>query len=313
MYKKTSKKKSIQKKRKLSSNFTRQISSSLSNTINFKHSDVSIALNILHQQFPYLDPIPPLMTLHQLYHLIENRTLVDKTINQMAQQNILRYILLGNFKHGTEIAVLYTKDYNQAVLYLCNQLYDTSSSSTNVRKKGKKEQHNHQSSSLTLTLGMTIENQQKLKKEKLILIQYFLNNTLKLYWNVMVTKDQILNTCYYNTSYEFIKVNEVITILVQSQVILLRDANEKKGFYIRCPYIGTLLVDLQHARKKIRQIIKRTNYQSIQFTKLSKKVLKNQQFDISFYIKDMLGGNLLIQTKTTSNSTLITLPSSSNT
>eukprot|EP00250_Pteridium_aquilinum_P004395 c14607_g1_i1 orf=74-955(+) len=74
-------------------------------------SDTAIALRMMHAQFPEIDKVsvPPFVLLSQLYSSVKDRTLVDRELEVMKQQNAVRIFKLSTGQD--DFAVMFLDDY----------------------------------------------------------------------------------------------------------------------------------------------------------------------------------------------------------
>lgn len=74
-------------------------------------SDTAIALRMMHAQFPEVDKVsvPPFVLLSQLYSSVKDRTLVDRELEVMKQQMVVRVFKLSTGQD--DFAIMFLDDY----------------------------------------------------------------------------------------------------------------------------------------------------------------------------------------------------------
>eukprot|EP00698_Gefionella_okellyi_P014742 TRINITY_DN4099_c0_g1_i1.p1 TRINITY_DN4099_c0_g1~~TRINITY_DN4099_c0_g1_i1.p1 ORF type:complete len:248 (+),score=54.67 TRINITY_DN4099_c0_g1_i1:52-795(+) len=70
-------------------------------------SDVIVAIDLLRAQFPKMEKVPPVALKNQVYALVADRTIVDRDLDRLHLQGIIRQFRWS----GGEYAILRTEDY----------------------------------------------------------------------------------------------------------------------------------------------------------------------------------------------------------
>ncbi|ESO84784.1 hypothetical protein LOTGIDRAFT_196439 [Lottia gigantea] len=86
-------------------------------SINDMPTDTSFSLQYLRHQFPvekFEHQIPPIMMKHQVYSMVENRTIVDKHLNDLREEGMIKILRLG--ANADELCIVYTEDYTNHCL-----------------------------------------------------------------------------------------------------------------------------------------------------------------------------------------------------
>ncbi|CAI0434467.1 unnamed protein product [Linum tenue] len=231
-------------------------------------SDTLVALRIMRAQFPRIDKvaIEPFVLRSQLYSSVKDRTQVDRELETLKRENMLRIFKLNTGQD--DHAIMFLEDYlNQHVSFnrsmqierVTKRLEENKKSDTEVLEWFKKYV-------IDCKLEPSIDHQE---------LCLLLSNGGKV-------KDEHISL--------LINGGLLVRLMFVLQTRQLIDPNM---YWFAIPNIGSILKGLSQGRKELLSLLKRRRYKEMMLAPLEKKRLRFSPLDIRFHLRDLIGSGHL--------------------
>lgn len=201
--------------------------------------------------------LPPIIFQHQIYSVVENKTRVDREIENLKNSNEIRVFKCDS--QTDDLAICFTQDYKE---HLQNNIFDK----------------DFQNESVKQLLKSTKISETEYKK----LLETFQEKILFDIKEMSITLTEL--KLYHITECE-------ITALIQTGVLVNKNAN---SWWFAIPYVGNFRRDLIGARKSLMNQLRRKKFKEMNIDELYQRNSKNiTQIGIVYLVADLLGKELV--------------------
>ncbi|CAN0829162.1 Serine/threonine-protein kinase 19 [Linum grandiflorum] len=267
-------------------------------------SDTSVALRIMRAQFPRIDKVStePFVLRSQLYSSVEDRTQVDRELETLKRENVLRIFKLNTGQD--DHAVMLLEDYLKQVERATKRLEETGKGDTEVFEWFRTHV-------IDCKLEPSIDHQElvsALNILKLVLIVFIcarLFNWCQMLIRISTWKFISLTTVVLDfskgKSYFFLwsllsnggKVKDAHISLLINAGFLTRQLIDPNRYWFTIPSIGVILKGISQGRKELLSLLNRRRYKEMMLALLEKKRLRMSPLDIRFHLRDLIGSGHL--------------------
>lgn len=213
---------------------------------------VQEAFQYLRSIFHRSHKLPPIFYQHQIYSTVENRTRVDREIEELKNSNQLRIFKCDSITE--DIAICYTDDFKK---HIREQLLDF-----------EKE-----------TIKQIITNSKSSQGEFKTLIEKFQDQILDEIKDLSVSEFDLKSTYHLN--------EREITVLVQTGLLTIKNSS---SWYFAIPFVGNFRRNLIEARRASINILKKKKFNELAIDELYRRNNKKiNQIGIMYLVADLLG------------------------
>lgn len=276
------------------------------------------ALRILREQFPFqnIHELPPVVLLHQVYHLCPDRTQVDRDLDALKRENKVRIFKLFACGHN-DFGICLVSDLTYCIEHMEQRLFahinkkealsnDATGPSCSKSEESSVDGSNSISNGSDGTSfgELTLAATRVYKK----VLQSFLQ-LLPSQINVSIDQGRLLEKIY-NPAFKTdgVSSQQAVNFLIKRGLLVGHGGN-KEAYWFSIPNAGPLLDFISQGRTEIVTLFKRTKYKEMLLSKLLLCKLKNSPCAMAFHVQEMIGGGLLTKVATTSG-LLLQLPKS---
>ncbi|XP_014513448.1 serine/threonine-protein kinase 19 isoform X1 [Vigna radiata var. radiata] len=238
--------------------------SSLEDDLTF--TDTSVALRIMRAQFPHIQKgsVEPFILKSQLYSSVKDRTQVDRELESLRRDKVLRLFKLNTGQD--DHAVMFLDDYLNQIDRVVK------------RMEGKKVEEYEvfgwlKTHVLDSKLETGIEHQELDTKWFSVLRMVFLMQCSLLSLGGKVKDSHI-------------------SVLINAGV-LTRQLIDPNMYWFSIPNIGSHLKGIVQGRKEIISLLSRRRYKEMMLSSLEKKRLRTSPLDVRFHLRDLIGSGHL--------------------
>ncbi|KAL0033609.1 hypothetical protein WJX79_007484 [Trebouxia sp. C0005] len=229
-------------------------------------TDTLLALQLLRSQFPAKarEVIVPFMLRSQLYSLVDDRTLVDRELDELRRDRVVRVLKLPTAPD--DYAFMLSEDYATAVL---------------------QQQH------LMQEAGTPVEQLQ--------VFSWFRERVLARCPDNSITHHDVLRQLSADRKHKRRdEVTEQHISLLLNCGLLTRHLTQKDTYWFALAGIGPLIKSLVKGRKDLLGMLSRRRYPEMFVKELEQKKLSQSLLDSRFHIRDLIGLGSIAKVDTTS-------------
>ena len=262
-------------------------------------SDTLARFQSMRQEFPIHSAVVdiPVMLEHHIYGYTDNRTKSNQELEFLVANNILRrlHVTTGD----DEMLVVFNKDYKGLVRHACDVLQ---------KKRAKTDASDSAASANALAVS---------------LLDVYERVILDKIPGVFVTAKE-LETLYARhlpqegrrdgktSKTDAVGRREISTVLREHGFLMQRsfdngDADCGETYWLSIPRMGKFVKQVIDGRKKIMRIISKRPFKEILELELLQRRVKDSDFNIQWYVRDLMGRDDVTVLDTTSGK-LIRLP-----
>ncbi|GAY40309.1 serine/threonine-kinase [Citrus sinensis] len=223
---------------------------------NLTFSDTLVALRIMRAQFPHIDKVSirPFILQSQLYSSVNDRTQVDRELESLRRERVLRVFKLNTGQD--DHAIMFLDDY-------LNQI------------------------------ECVVKRMEEKKQVNLEVFEWFQTHVLDSKLEPSVGHEELVSgsDCSLLSIGGKVK-DEHISLLINAG-ILTRQLIDPDMYWFAIPNIGSVLKGLSQGRKEIISFLNRRKYKEMMLALLEKKHLRFSPLDMRFHLRDLIGSGHL--------------------
>ncbi|KAH9785377.1 serine/threonine-kinase [Citrus sinensis] len=223
---------------------------------NLTFSDTLVALRIMRAQFPHIDKVSirPFILQSQLYSSVNDRTQVDRELESLRRERVLRVFKLNTGQD--DHAIMFLDDY-------LNQI------------------------------ECVVKRMEEKKQVNLEVFEWFQTHVLDSKLEPSVGHEELVSgsDCSLLSIVGKVK-DEHISLLINAG-ILTRQLIDPDMYWFAIPNIGSVLKGLSQGRKEILSFLNRRKYKEMMLALLEKKHLRFSPLDMRFHLRDLIGSGHL--------------------
>ncbi|KDO60461.1 hypothetical protein CISIN_1g023922mg [Citrus sinensis] len=223
---------------------------------NLTFSDTLVALRIMRAQFPHIDKVSirPFILQSQLYSSVNDRTQVDRELESLRRERVLRVFKLNTGQD--DHAIMFLDDY-------LNQI------------------------------ECVVKRMEEKKQVNLEVFEWFQTHVLDSKLEPSVGHEELVSgsDCSLLSIVGKVK-DEHISLLINAG-ILTRQLIDPDMYWFAIPNIGSVLKGLSQGRKEIISFLNRRKYKEMMLALLEKKHLRFSPLDMRFHLRDLIGSGHL--------------------
>ncbi|XP_050251703.1 uncharacterized protein LOC126698486 isoform X2 [Quercus robur] len=236
------------------------------------HQILSLALRMMRAQFPRIDKvsIQPFILRSQLYSSVKDRTQVDRELESLRREKVVRIFKLNTGQD--DHAIMFLDDYLNQMENVVKRLEEKEGDQvfkwfrTHVIDSKLEPSIEHQELYTLLSLGGMVKDGH---------ISLLINAGLLILKSVVLWSFSVL------ASYT-------------------RQLIDPNMYWFAIPNIGSVLKGLSQGRKEVLSFLNRRRYKEMMLASMEKKRLRFSPLDMRFHLRDLIGSGHLktVQTST---------------
>ncbi|KAK6141655.1 hypothetical protein DH2020_024597 [Rehmannia glutinosa] len=281
----TSRKRPREKNSELESENDFDESHSLSLEENFTFSDTLMALRMMHAQFPDIGKVSvqPFVLRSQLYSSIKDRTQVDRDLESLRRDRVLRIFKLNTGQD--DHAIMFMDDYLNQIDRVVRKMEEKKQNDLTVFEWFKVHviqskldtSISHQELCTLLSLGGKVKEDHVSQLISAGLLSFIIDCAL----------------CFC-LSLPLCDTSGVGNTLEIRQLI------DQNMYWFSIPNVGSVLKGLSQGRKELLSFLNRRKYKEMMLVSLEKKRLRLSPLDMRFHLRDLIGSGYLKTVQTPS-------------
>ncbi|XP_034228274.1 serine/threonine-protein kinase 19 isoform X1 [Prunus dulcis] len=234
---------------------------------NLTFSDTLVALRIMRAQFPQSDKVSvqPFILRSQLYSSVEDRTQVDRDLENLRREKILRIFKLNTGQD--DHAIMFFDDYLCQVAYMVFSMF--------------------------LMERVVKRLEEKKDSDILEVFKWFKSHVLDNKLEPSIEHQELCTLLALGGKVK----DEHISLLINSG-LLTRQLIDSNIYWFAIPNIGSVLKGLSQGRKEVLSLLNRRRYKEMMLAPLEKKLLRYSPLDMRFHLRDLIGSGNLKTAKT---------------
>jgi serine/threonine-protein kinase 19 len=224
--------------------------------------------------------IPPVIVRHMLYAMVEDRTEVDRQIDEYLQENRIRQFQLITLGRDA-IGYVFTQDYLDTAKKILaahrekeEKIKQAEEKDLDERTKRLRQQRRESESKS----GNTIDNVKTTLELEQIIVDRFEKDLLPNYRDPFISKEQVKTALGCQDKH--------LNILMKIGLFTIRDAN---SFWFGIPNVGVFLDFLVKGREELVSWLKRKKYKEMMLHTMESSVMKKSPLGNLFHVRDLLG------------------------
>lgn len=240
----------------------------------------------------------PIVLLSQIYNSVNNRTDVDRDIDQLKRQGTIHIFKLLSGKN--DYAVVLKEDYINSIRKKAEQSLQKTTAAQQSTTVQQSPQMNN-----TTTRTAQQSPQKGTSEQPHSVFEQFIKYVISDYSDVQISKSKLLNYLHKDNNINNKdkgkeksnsaaqnngQDDDAITLLVNAGLLLIHEVD---NFWFSIPSSGLFVASLVKGRKEIISILKRQKFKEMLFMDLVKRKLRYSSLSIEFLLKDMCGLNIL--------------------
>ncbi|KAK4573121.1 hypothetical protein RGQ29_031191 [Quercus rubra] len=239
---------------------------------NLSFTDTLVALRMMRAQFPRIDKvsIQPFILRSQLYSSVKDRTQVDRELESLRREKVVRIFKLNTGQD--DHAIMFLDDYLNQMENVVKRLEEKEGDQvfkwfrTHVIDSKLEPSIEHQELYTLLSLGGMVKDGH---------ISLLINAGLLILKSVVLWSFSVL------ASYT-------------------RQLIDPNMYWFAIPNIGSVLKGLSQGRKEVLSFLNRRRYKEMMLASMEKKCLRFSPLDMRFHLRDLIGSGHLktVQTST---------------
>ncbi|KAK4573120.1 hypothetical protein RGQ29_031191 [Quercus rubra] len=258
---------------------------------NLSFTDTLVALRMMRAQFPRIDKvsIQPFILRSQLYSSVKDRTQVDRELESLRREKVVRIFKLNTGQD--DHAIMFLDDYLNQMENVVKRLEEKEGDQvfkwfrTHVIDSKLEPSIEHQELYTLLSLGGMVKDGH---------ISLLINAGLLILKSVVLWSFSVLasydmaRTCMQKCPRH---------VKCPTQTRQLIDPNM---YWFAIPNIGSVLKGLSQGRKEVLSFLNRRRYKEMMLASMEKKCLRFSPLDMRFHLRDLIGSGHLktVQTST---------------
>ncbi|KDP26518.1 hypothetical protein JCGZ_17676 [Jatropha curcas] len=276
-------------------------------------SDTLVALRIIRAQFPHIDKvsIQPFILRSQLYSCVKDRTQVDRELESLRREKLLRVFKLNTGQD--DHAIMFLDDYMSQIERVVKRMKEKKQSGLEVFEWFRTHV-------IDVKLEPSIDHQElcgllshggKLKDEQISLLINaglldYCENTFMLHVNEQnqvnlgVVEAEVSKSGLSDIGGRNDLLGAVVDDISKVEFVALSEgSNETRQlidpnmYWFAVPNIGSVLKGLSQGRKELLSLLNRRRYKEMMLANLEKKRLRLSTLDIRFHLRDLIGSGHL--------------------
>ncbi|MBA0715319.1 hypothetical protein Golax_014222 [Gossypium laxum] len=265
----------------------RDANHSLSLEQNLSFSDTNVALRMMRAQFPQIDKvaIQPFILQSQLYSSVKDRTQVDREIESLRRDKVVRIFKLntGQDDHG----IMFFEDYLKQLEHVVKRMEEKKQGDVDVFKWFK---------------GHVIESKLEPSIEHEELVAIFMCISVCMFVSII----HGLSLLQYALLSLGGQVKDGHMSLLINAGLLTRQLIDPNMYWFAIPNIGSVLKGLSQCctysvlillglqgRKELLSLLNRRRYKEMMLAPLEKMRLRLSPLDMRFHLRDLIGSGHL--------------------
>jgi serine/threonine-protein kinase 19 len=249
--------------------------------------------------------LPPIILRHMLYAMVEDRTEVDRQIDEYLKENKVRQFHLYTLGRDA-IGYVFTEDYVNAIHKIIDlQRRDLESHKKEttlnteevdkyaLRLRKQREQN-------AVKFGNAIDATSNAEELEKIVLERFEKDLLPKCRDTFVSRDQVrtLLACQ----------DRHINVLIRLGLLTIKD---EASFWFSVPNVGLFLDYLVKGREELVERLKRKKYKEMMLHTMESTLMKKSPLGNMFHVRDLLGSGCA-ECIMTSNGAMIALRKTTN-
>ncbi|XP_052731334.1 uncharacterized protein LOC108326007 isoform X3 [Vigna angularis] len=294
--------------------------SSLEDDLTF--TDTSVALRIMRAQFPHIQKgsVEPFILKSQLYSSVKDRTQVDRELESLRRDKVLRLFKLNTGQD--DHAVMFLDDYlNQcSLLSLGGKVKDSHISvlinagvlDGLVTKPSQSHMVVMVEQQHWLSQWAPIETHERLDApcypRKYQSISHFSNLLNNFIWTILSRTKFLVSSLGQLLQFVwlYLQIHNIPNLILHSFSIFFsmllhpilglhqtRQLIDPNMYWFSIPNIGSHLKGIVQGRKEIISLLSRRRYKEMMLSSLEKKRLRTSPLDVRFHLRDLIGSGHL--------------------
>ncbi|MBA0590038.1 hypothetical protein Gorai_018757 [Gossypium raimondii] len=252
----------------------RDANHSLSLEQNLSFSDTNVALRMMRAQFPQIDKvaIQPFILQSQLYSSVKDRTQVDRELESLRRDKVVRIFKLntGQDDHG----IMFLEDYLKQLEHVVKRMEEKKQGDVDVFKWFK---------------GHVIESKLEPSIEHEELVAIFMCISVCMFVSII----HGLSLLQYALLSLGGQVKDGHISLLINAGLLTRQLIDPNMYWFAIPNIGSVLKGLYQGRKELLSLLNRRRYKEMMLAPLEKMRLRLSPLDMRFHLRDLIGSGHL--------------------
>uniref|UniRef100_A0A0E0LK78 Serine/threonine-protein kinase 19 n=1 Tax=Oryza punctata TaxID=4537 RepID=A0A0E0LK78_ORYPU len=256
-----------------------QIYTSLEDSLTF--SDTMIALQLMRTQFPKLEKVvtEPFILQSQLYSSVKDRTQVDRDLESLKKDKVLRVFKLNTGQD--DHAIMFMDDY-------LKQFGETPCIEIDTMVL-------HGIIPPYATMALAVKRSRGKDQDGTEVFEWFESYVIHLKLEVSIDQHELCSLLSLGGDV----TDKHITLLMNAG-LLTRQLIDPNMYWFSIPSIGPILKGLTQGRKEILSLLNRKKYKEMLLSSLEKTRLRFSPLDVRFHIRDLIGSGHIktVQTPT---------------
>ncbi|KAG6774611.1 hypothetical protein POTOM_021971 [Populus tomentosa] len=299
-----------QQKEEIEDEETSSTDQTLSLVDSLTFSDTMVALRIMRAQFPHIDKvsIQPFILHSQLYSSVKDRTQVDRELESLRREKVLRVFKLNTGQD--DYAIMFLDDYLTQVDRVVKRMEEKKQRNlevfewfkTHVIDNKQDPSIDDQELRLLLSLGGKVKDEHI----SLLINAGLLVIKQGLFWTQM--KEEMatspigaiwtfwLAACFDDFFPGIPGSNGINGTVVALPIDIswtTRQLIDPNMYWFAIPNIGSILKGLSQGRKELLSLLNRQRYKEMMLAPLEKKRLRLSLLDMRFHLRDLIGSGHL--------------------